>query len=115
MEMNTSLAGYDELLFSRLKRLIQAMEASTSKNVRQLSQRIQFSTEAGSEIGNIARSLGMGELNAQMLADQMSDYLREITRSIEGGRIAELGADEEAEESFEDKKQISTKLILRIS
>ena len=79
------------------------MEANTSKSVRQLSQRIQFSTEAGAEIGNIAISLGMKDLDAQMLANQMSDYLRENHRGIESGRISEVGTHEEGEESFEEE------------
>lgn len=99
LEMNTSLAGYDELLFSRLKRLSQAMEASTTKNVRQLSQRIQFSSEAGAEIGNIARSLGMRETEAQVLANQMSDYLRENNRGIEDNRFTAMDSEAGSEES----------------
>ena len=104
LEMNTSLAGYDELIFAKLRRLAMAMEASTAKNVRQLSQRIQFSSEAASEVGNIARSLGMGETSAQILASQMDDYLRDNTRSIKRARLTELGQDDEEEESFEEEE-----------
>ena len=104
LEMNTSLTGYDELIFSKLRRLALAMEASTARNVRQLSQRIQFSAEAASEVGNIARSLGMGEMSAQTLAAQMDEYLRDNTKSVDGAKITELGADDEGEESFEEEE-----------
>lgn len=65
IEMNNSLPRYDEQLFTRLKRLATAMEAGTSKSVCMLSQKIQFSSADGSEIGNIARSLGMQEETAR--------------------------------------------------
>ena len=103
-EMNTSLAGYDELIFSKLRRLALAMEASTAKNVRQLSQRIQFSSEAPNEVGNIARSLGMGDISVQILATQMEDYLRDNSRSIEGARISELSEEDEEEQSFTEEE-----------
>ena len=103
LEMNTSLAGYDELIFSKLKRLALAMEASTSKNVRALSQRIQFSSEVASEVGNIARSLGLGETSANILATQMEDYLRDNSRSIEGARIIDLSEEDEEEQSFTEE------------
>ena len=68
IEMITSLPGYDEQLFTRLKRLSIAMEAGTSISVRMLSQKIQFSSAAGFEIGNIVRSLGMQEETARSLS-----------------------------------------------
>ena len=45
----------------------------------------------------------MKDLDAQMLANQMSDYLRENHRGIESGRISEVGTHEEGEESFEEE------------
>ena len=104
LEMNTSLAGYDELIFSKLRRLALAMEASTAKNVRMLSQRIQFSSEAAGEVGNIARSLGMGDNSAQILATQMAEYLRDNSRSIEGAKISNLTSEDEEEQSFTEEE-----------
>ena len=100
MEMNTSLPGYDELIYTKLRKLALAMEASSSKNVRYLSQRIKFSSEAGNEVGNIARSLGLGEASATMISTQMDEYLRDNSRSIERGAISALEDEDEEEERF---------------
>ena len=104
MEMNTSLAGYDELIFTKLRKLALAMEASTAKNVRMLSQRIQFSSEAGNEVGNIARSLGLGDASANILASQMDEYLRDNSRGIERAQITDLSEGDEEEESFAEEE-----------
>lgn len=91
-------------LFTRLKRLGMAMESNTSKSVRQLSQRIQFSSEAGTEIGNIARSLGMEEMTAQLLTEQMSNYLRDNSSAITPGRISEVSQSNEGEASSDEEE-----------
>jgi len=100
LEMNTSLADYDELIFTKLRKLALAMEASTVKNIRQLSQRIQFSSEAGNEVGAIARSLGLGDASANILASQMDEYLRDNSRGYERAQITNLDEEGEEEESF---------------
>ena len=102
-EMNTSLAGYDESVFAKLRRLALAMESSTAKNVRQLSHRIQFSAESASEVGQLARSLGMGDESAQILAAQMAEYLQDNTRSYEGARLSEITQDNEEQDSVSEE------------
>lgn len=104
VKMNNSLPGYDEQLFMRLKRLGMAMESNTSKSIRQLSQPIQFSSEAGTEIGNIARSLGMEEMTAQLLTEQMSNYLRDNSSAITPGRISEVSQSNEGEASSDEEE-----------
>jgi len=42
IEMNTSLSGYDEMVFSKLRKLALAMEASTTKNVLSRSPLMQM-------------------------------------------------------------------------
>lgn len=104
MEMNTSLPGYDDLIYTKLRKLALAMEASSIKNVRHLSQRIKFSTEAGNEVGNIARSLGLGEVSASMITSQMDEYLRDNSGSSERGAITALEDEEEGEERFSEEE-----------
>ena len=103
-EMNTALPGYDEQLFTKLKGLRMAMGSSSSKSVQQLSQKIQFSAGAVVEIGNIARSLGLEEVTAQTLSEQMKDYLRDNSRAISPGRITNLEDEEEEEEVSEEEE-----------
>ena len=95
--MITSLAGYDEQLFTRTE------APCAGYGVRLLSQRIQFSAEAGMEIWNIAQSLGMEEITAQLLTDQMSSYLRDNSRAVVPGRISEISQDEEEGDETEEE------------
>lgn len=83
IEMNTSLPGYDEQLFGRLKRLAEAMQSGSAESIRLLSQKIRFSSEVGSEVRRIARSLGFSENPAHSYSMQMMNYLQTKTESIE--------------------------------
>ena len=51
-------------------------------------------------MGNIARSLGMGDNSAQILATQMAEYLRDNSRSIEGAKISNLTSEDEEDVIF---------------
>ena len=103
MEMNTSLARYDKQLFTRLKWLSLVMESGTSKIIRLLSHKIQFSSEAGFEIENIDRSLGMQEATARSLAEQMSSYLQDTTKSVTVGRDSDVFEDEGEEAELSEE------------
>ena len=63
-----------------------------------LSLKIQFSSATGSEIGNIARSLGMQEETAHSLSEQMANYLSNNSKSIKMDRNSVMDEEEEYEE-----------------
>ena len=97
LDMNSSLPGYDEQLYERLKRLAEAMQSGSLKSVRLLSSKIQFSSETGTGVGRMARAPGFSELAVQSYSSQRSSYLQSNSDSIEIEDGEGEGADDEVD------------------